>query len=156
MTSPIVKAEGGVIPVIGYAAVYADTAKISGAAYADLLTAEQASFQSRTSERPKLFVPIFDHRAVTELSTRVAAQDARIAGLEAIARAAVILRRAYWKAFNSAAGFSNLCEESGSARKCERELTEAEALFRGSGFDALIKEFAATEKSASLEGSKPE
>lgn len=40
------------------------------------------------------------------------------------------LRAAYHKARNAAAGFSNYCEESASSRRCERELAEAERMFR--------------------------
>jgi len=41
-----------------------------------------------------------------------------------------ILEKAYLKARNSAAGLTNFCEESASVRRCEKELEEAEALFR--------------------------
>ena len=40
------------------------------------------------------------------------------------------LRKAYWKMRNAAAGYSNYCEESASTRRCEREYTEAEEMFR--------------------------
>ena len=40
------------------------------------------------------------------------------------------LRNAYRVMKNSAAGYSNYCEESASTRRCDREFTEAEELFR--------------------------
>lgn len=42
-----------------------------------------------------------------------------------------MLRKAYWKMRNCAAGYSNFCEESANTRRCEREFEEAEAIFRG-------------------------
>lgn len=41
-----------------------------------------------------------------------------------------LLKKAYHKARNSAAGLTNYCEESASTRRCEKELEEAENLFR--------------------------
>jgi len=41
-----------------------------------------------------------------------------------------ILEKAYLKARNSAAGLTNFCEEGAGVRRCEKELEEAEALFR--------------------------
>ena len=40
------------------------------------------------------------------------------------------LRKAYWKMRNSAAGYSNYCEDSASTRRCERDYEEGEALYR--------------------------
>ena len=40
------------------------------------------------------------------------------------------LRKAYWKMRNSAAGYSNFCEDSASTRRCERDYEEGEALYR--------------------------
>ena len=40
------------------------------------------------------------------------------------------LEKAYWLARNSAAGLTNYCEETGSTRRCERELEEAEQIYR--------------------------
>ena len=45
-------------------------------------------------------------------------------------KAIKILEKAYLKARNSAAGLTNYCEESASVRHCEKELEEAETLFR--------------------------
>lgn len=47
-------------------------------------------------------------------------------------------KRAYWLARNSAAGLTNYCPESANSRRCERELDEAERIYRESGFDAAI------------------
>lgn len=47
-------------------------------------------------------------------------------------------KRAYWLARNSAAGLTNYCEESANSRRCERELDEAERIYRDSGFEAAI------------------
>lgn len=41
-----------------------------------------------------------------------------------------LLRKAYRLARNAAAGLTNYCEESASTRRCERELAEAESVFR--------------------------
>ena len=40
------------------------------------------------------------------------------------------LEKAYWLARNAAAGLTNYCEESGGTRRCERELEEAEQIYR--------------------------
>lgn len=40
------------------------------------------------------------------------------------------LDSSYKLAYNSAAGLTNYCEPSGSTKKCERELEQAEALYR--------------------------
>ena len=40
------------------------------------------------------------------------------------------LKKAYWVMRNAAAGYSNYCEESVNTRRCEREYTEAEDLYR--------------------------
>lgn len=40
------------------------------------------------------------------------------------------LAKAYGLARNAAAGLTNHCEESGSTRKCEKELQRAEDLYR--------------------------
>ena len=40
------------------------------------------------------------------------------------------LRKAYWKMRNSAAGYSNYCDDNASTRRCERDYTEGEALYR--------------------------
>lgn len=40
------------------------------------------------------------------------------------------LQKAYWLARNSAAGLTNYCEDSASVRKCEKELQEAEDIYR--------------------------
>ena len=46
---------------------------------------------------------------------------------------AMLMRERYKKAFqkmrNVAAGYSNLCDDSGSTRRLEREFTEAEEMF---------------------------
>lgn len=47
-------------------------------------------------------------------------------------------KRAYWLARNSAAGLTNYCEESANSRRCERELDEAERIYRDSGFEAAL------------------
>lgn len=47
-------------------------------------------------------------------------------------------KRAYWLARNSAAGLTNYCEESANSRRCERELGEAERIYRDSGFEAAL------------------
>jgi hypothetical protein len=41
-----------------------------------------------------------------------------------------LLRKAYWKMRNAAAGYSNFCDDSASVRRCERDYEEAESLFR--------------------------
>ena len=40
------------------------------------------------------------------------------------------LVKAYRKMYNSAAGYSNYCEDSASTRRCERDFEEAEDIFR--------------------------
>lgn len=40
------------------------------------------------------------------------------------------LRKAYWKMRNSAAEYSNYCEDSASTRRCEREYEEGETIYR--------------------------
>ena len=40
------------------------------------------------------------------------------------------LIKAYRKMCNSAAGYSNYCEDSASTRRCERDFEEAENIFR--------------------------
>ena len=45
------------------------------------------------------------------------------------------LRRAYCLARNAAAGLSNYCEESASTRACEKELAQAEEIYRTIDFD---------------------
>ena len=40
------------------------------------------------------------------------------------------LKRAYFFAHNSAAGLTNYCEESGSTRRCEKELEQAEMIYK--------------------------
>ena len=40
------------------------------------------------------------------------------------------LRKAYRKMRNSAAGYSNFCEDSASTRRCERDYDEAEDIYR--------------------------
>lgn len=40
------------------------------------------------------------------------------------------LRKAYWKMRNSAAGYSNYCDDNANTRRCERDYTEGEALYR--------------------------
>ncbi len=40
------------------------------------------------------------------------------------------LKKAYWKMRNAAGGYSLYCEESANSRRCEREYTEAEDLYR--------------------------
>ena len=45
------------------------------------------------------------------------------------------LRRAYCLARNAAAGLSNHCEESASTRACEKELAQAEEIYRTIDFD---------------------
>ena len=47
-------------------------------------------------------------------------------------------KRAYWLARNSAAGLTNYCPESANSRRCERELEEAERIYRESGFDDAL------------------
>lgn len=47
-------------------------------------------------------------------------------------------KRAYWLARNSAAGLTNYCPESANSRRCERELDEAERIYRESGFDDAL------------------
>jgi hypothetical protein len=42
-----------------------------------------------------------------------------------------VLRQAYYLVRNSAAGLTNYCEESANLRRCEKELEQGEALFRG-------------------------
>lgn len=51
----------------------------------------------------------------------------RLAALEAENEA---LKTAYRKMRNSAAGYSNYCEEGANTRRCDREYEEAEGLFR--------------------------
>ena len=63
--------------------------------------------------------------------------DARDAVAELI-EAATQAKRAYWLARNSAAGLTNYCEESASSRRCERELSEAESIWRSAGLDAAL------------------
>jgi hypothetical protein len=48
------------------------------------------------------------------------------------------LRAAYRKMRNSAAGYSNYCDDTANTRRCEREYEEAEAMFRA--IDAAMKE----------------
>ena len=40
------------------------------------------------------------------------------------------LIKAYRKMYNSAASYSNYCEDSASTRRCERDFEEAENIFR--------------------------
>ena len=40
------------------------------------------------------------------------------------------LMEAYRKMRNSAAGYSNYCDDNASVRRCERDFTEAEVLYR--------------------------
>ena len=40
------------------------------------------------------------------------------------------LRAAYWKMRNAAAGYSNYCEDSASVRRCERDMVQAESMYR--------------------------
>jgi hypothetical protein len=48
------------------------------------------------------------------------------------------LLAAYRKMRNSAAGYSNYCDDTANTRRCEREYEEAEAMFRA--IDAAMKE----------------
>lgn len=40
------------------------------------------------------------------------------------------LRKAYLKMRNAAAGYSNYCDDSASVRRCERDMDEAESMYR--------------------------
>ena len=40
------------------------------------------------------------------------------------------LRKAYRKMRNAAAGYSNYCDDSASVRRCERDMDEAESMYR--------------------------
>lgn len=57
------------------------------------------------------------------------AQDAwtELRSLHALNQELVV---AYRKMRNSAAGYSNYCEDSASVRRCERDFEEADAMFR--------------------------
>lgn len=61
--------------------------------------------------------------------------------LAPLRREVAMLRRAYWLARNSAAGLTNFCEESASARRCEKELEQAEELFREIGAQATAEAY---------------
>ena len=56
--------------------------------------------------------------------------DEAAAELRRLAAENAALRQAYRVMKNSAAGYSNFCDESASTRRCDREFTEAEELFR--------------------------
>lgn len=53
-----------------------------------------------------------------------------IAERDATVKLAEGLEAAYQKARNSAAGYSNYCDDNANTRRCERELDEAEKLCR--------------------------
>jgi hypothetical protein len=40
------------------------------------------------------------------------------------------LKKAYRKMRNAAAGYSNYCDDSASVRRCERDMDEAESMYR--------------------------
>jgi hypothetical protein len=63
---------------------------------------------------------------------------AAVDAVDALVEAANKANRAYWLARNSAAGLTNYCPESANSRRCERELDEAERIYRESGFDAAL------------------
>lgn len=46
-----------------------------------------------------------------------------------------LLRSAYWKMRNAAAGYSNFCDENASTRRCDRDYEDAEDLFRSIGVE---------------------
>ena len=62
--------------------------------------------------------------------TLVSYARACAAELRRLAAENAALRQAYRAMKNSAAGCSNYCNESASTRRCDREFTEAEELFR--------------------------
>lgn len=71
------------------------------------------------------------HEATIAMGTA----KAEIARLELVQVPALVkeveaLRAAYHKARNAAAGFSNYCPDSANSRRCERDLDEAERMFR--------------------------
>lgn len=51
----------------------------------------------------------------------------------ALAAERELYKKAFWKMRNVAASYSNLCDESGTTRRLEREFTEAEEMFRSLG-----------------------
>ena len=94
----------------------------------------------------KATVDVLDHELIAlaraaedagDYARAIVLNDARAAVAELI-EAADKAKRAYWLARNSAAGLTNYCEESASTRHCERELAEAERIYRESGFDAAL------------------
>lgn len=59
------------------------------------------------------------HRACEQISVRLNAAEAE----------SDALRKAYLKMRDSAAGYSNFCEDNASTRRCEREYAEAQSLY---------------------------
>lgn len=72
--------------------------------------------------------------AIRTIVALIAERDA----LRELIEAAGKVKRAYWLARNSAAGLTNYCPESANSRRCERELDEAERIYRDSGFEAVL------------------
>ena len=56
--------------------------------------------------------------------------DAAAAELRRLHEVNQELIKAYRKMYNSAASYSNYCEDSASTRRCERDFEEAENIFR--------------------------